>query len=86
MLYLPAISHLSRPEKDHAAQLRAFQRFLSAQPQFLEKNVKLVLLGGSRNTADATRVEELRRLAKELGIEVCPVRFSNCCSQAHMGS
>ena len=86
MSYFPAISHLSRPEKDHAAQLRAFQRCLCVQPQFLEKNVKLVLLGGGRNAADATRVEELRRFAKELGIELCPVLFSNCCSQARLGT
>jgi alpha-1,2-mannosyltransferase len=66
-------SHAStiRPEKDHAAQLRAFQKLLAVHPEHLEQNVRLVLLGGSRNSADVTRVEGLRRLAKELEIEVC---------------
>lgn len=32
--------------------------------------IKLVLLGGSRNAGDAARVEGLRALAKELEIEV----------------
>ena len=34
------------------------------------KDVKLVLIGGSRNADDAARVEALRLLAKELQIEV----------------
>lgn len=58
-----------RPEKDHAAQLMAFYRLLSAYPQHREQNVKLVLLGGSRNAHDAARVEGLRQLAKDLDIE-----------------
>jgi len=58
-----------RPEKDHAAQLTAFRRLLTAYPQHSEENVKLVLLGGSRNAGDASRIEGLRRLAKELDIE-----------------
>lgn len=65
-----------RPEKDHAAQLRAFHRLLGAYPQHRVGNVKLVLLGGSRNADDASRVEGLRRFAKELDIEVCPVWFN----------
>lgn len=63
-----------RPEKDHAAQVRVFERLLRLHPEHAEaKNgvagVKLVLLGGSRNAEDAARVEGLRQLAKELGIE-----------------
>ena len=65
-----------RPEKDHAAQLNAFRRLLTAYPRHKEENVKLVLLGGSRNAGDATRVEGLRRLTKELDIEVCLLWFS----------
>jgi alpha-1,2-mannosyltransferase len=34
------------------------------------KQVKLVLVGGCRNAEDATRVEGLRALAKELKIDV----------------
>ena len=40
-----------------------------------ETGVKLVLVGGSRNAEDMARVDGLRRLAKELGIEVCYI----CC-------
>ncbi len=35
-------------------------------------SVQLVLIGGSRNAEDATRVDELRVLAKELNIDVGP--------------
>lgn len=69
---------LSRPEKDHAAQLRAFQRLIKAYPEYAESGaagVKLVLLGGCRNSGDAARVEGLRRLSEELGIQVCPAPF-----------
>ncbi|KAF9464212.1 glycosyltransferase family 4 protein [Collybia nuda] len=61
-----------RPEKDHATQLHAFARLLQEHPEFSnvrEKDVKLVLVGGSRNVEDATRVEGLRSLARDLGIE-----------------
>ncbi|RDB14695.1 GDP-Man:Man(3)GlcNAc(2)-PP-Dol alpha-1,2-mannosyltransferase [Hypsizygus marmoreus] len=61
-----------RPEKDHPAQLAAFERLLRAHPEYAETDttgVKLVLLGGSRNAGDAARVEGLRLLAQELGIE-----------------
>ncbi|KAF5382430.1 hypothetical protein D9615_002779 [Tricholomella constricta] len=68
-----------RPEKDHAAQVRAFERLLKTFPehgasQRGQAGVKLVLLGGSRNAEDAARVEGLRQLAKDLGIEA-HVRF-----------
>lgn len=60
-----------RPEKDHAAQLHAFRHFLSAFPEYAkpEQQVKLVMVGGSRNAEDAARVEGLRALAKELNVE-----------------
>jgi alpha-1,2-mannosyltransferase len=62
------------PEKDHQAQLKSFHRLLELYPEYAcqgERQVKLVLMGGSRNEGDARRVEELRGLAKQLGIEVC---------------
>lgn len=55
----------------------AFYRLLSAYPQHREQNVKLVLLGGSRNAHDAARVEGLRQLAKDLDIEVCRLPFND---------
>lgn len=58
---------LSRPEKDHAAQLHAFHRLCADHPAL---GARLVLLGGSRNADDAARVAALRDLARELGLEV----------------
>ncbi|EIW81552.1 glycosyltransferase family 4 protein [Coniophora puteana RWD-64-598 SS2] len=61
-----------RPEKDHAAQLRAFAELLEKHAEYRPGQpsaVKLVLLGGSRNAGDSARVEGLRELAKSLGID-----------------
>ncbi|EMD39617.1 glycosyltransferase family 4 protein [Gelatoporia subvermispora B] len=60
-----------RPEKDHSAQLRAFHELLKSHPEHaaVEHSVKLVLVGGSRNADDAARVEGLKALANELGIQ-----------------
>lgn len=63
------------PEKDHAAQIRAFQQLLEENPQFKSDDnpnggVRLVLIGGSRNEGDRNRVIQLRRLAGDLGVEV----------------
>lgn len=61
-----------RPEKDHATQLKSFHALLTKYPQYAasgEKPTKLVLVGGCRNEGDRQRVESLRELAKELGIE-----------------
>ncbi|EIN12293.1 UDP-Glycosyltransferase/glycogen phosphorylase [Punctularia strigosozonata HHB-11173 SS5] len=60
-----------RPEKDHAAQLRSFAELLKNHPEYAvgEKKVRLVLIGGSRNTDDAARVDGLKALAQELGVE-----------------
>ncbi|TFK40482.1 mannosyltransferase [Crucibulum laeve] len=70
-----------RPEKDHAAQLHAFHELLVAHPEYAQsdttKSVKLVLVGGSRNAEDAARVDRLRALAKELGIETHVEFFVN---------
>ncbi|KZP13933.1 glycosyltransferase family 4 protein [Athelia psychrophila] len=56
-----------RPEKDHAAMLHALHDFFQAHPEM--RDVKMVLVGGSRNAGDAARIEGLRALAVELGIE-----------------
>ena len=57
-------------------QLRVFHRLLNKHPEYTKNNdqrIKLVPVGGSRNEGDARRVDELRKLAKELSIEVgCP--------------
>jgi alpha-1,2-mannosyltransferase len=61
------------PEKDHTSQIQAFHQFLETYPQYkTEKNVRprLVLIGGARNEGDITRVDRLRGLVGELGIEV----------------
>ncbi|EKM49810.1 glycosyltransferase family 4 protein [Phanerochaete carnosa HHB-10118-sp] len=58
-----------RPEKDHKAQLRAFETFVRKHPEYKARGVKLVLIGGSRNAEDAARVDGLRDFAKELKIE-----------------
>jgi alpha-1,2-mannosyltransferase len=63
----------SRPEKDHAAQLHSIHELFKIHPEYTAaggSQIKLVLVGGSRNAEDAARVEGLRALAKELGIEV----------------
>ncbi|KAI0345566.1 mannosyltransferase [Trametopsis cervina] len=59
-----------RPEKNHKAQVEAFAKLVKVSPQYRDdKSVKLVLLGGSRNAEDASRVEELRNLSKKLNVE-----------------
>ncbi|ESK97445.1 asparagine-linked glycosylation alpha-mannosyltransferase-like protein [Moniliophthora roreri MCA 2997] len=58
-----------RPEKDHPAQLHALHELFKEHPEFKESRpVKLVMVGGSRNAQDAARVENLRTLSKELGL------------------
>ena len=79
---------MHRPEKDHAAQLHAFKQLLASHPEYGKPgnaHVRLVLVGGSRNAEDAARVEGLRALAKELGIEVCHC-MSHRESADHTGS
>ena len=61
-----------RPEKDHAAQLHSLAELLKTHPEYRnpDTGVKLVLVGGSRNAGDAARIEGLRLLVNDLGIEV----------------
>ena len=61
-------------------QLRVFHRLLEKHPEYTgndDQRIKLVLVGGSRNEGDAQRVDGLRKLAKELSIEVRPYNFDN---------
>ncbi|KAI9658541.1 MAG: asparagine-linked glycosylation protein [Trizodia sp. TS-e1964] len=58
-----------RPEKNHALILRAFAEYLSTAGEKASKATKLVLIGSVRHSGDATRVYDLRLLARELKIE-----------------
>ncbi|KAJ7134990.1 mannosyltransferase [Mycena crocata] len=58
-----------RPEKDHAMQLRALEALLREHPEYAADGIRLVLIGGCRNAQDEARVEWLRELARELGVE-----------------
>ncbi|KZT57279.1 glycosyltransferase family 4 protein [Calocera cornea HHB12733] len=60
-----------RPEKEHAVQLQAMRDLLEMKPEYRtgSKKVTLALLGSSRNEEDAARVESLRQLASNLGIQ-----------------
>ena len=59
-----------RPEKDQAKQLDALGVLFKDHLEWREKGVKLVLMGSCRDEADEIRIEGLRRLSRELGIEV----------------
>lgn len=55
-----------RPEKNHALQLEMMshlQKYVSLRP-------KLLMIGGTRNEADAARAEQLRAEASKLGLQV----------------
>ncbi|KAJ7717579.1 mannosyltransferase [Mycena metata] len=58
-----------RPEKDHAAQVRALHALLEEHPEYAAEGIQLVLIGGCRNAEDEARVEGLRKLAQDLGVE-----------------
>lgn len=55
-----------RPEKNHKLIIEAFARFLTTTDK--HKDARLVLIGSVRHSEDATRVYELRLLARERGI------------------
>lgn len=57
-----------RPEKDHSLQIRAFAKLL-AKTKGQSLLPKLILIGGCRNLDDEQRVNELKKLCEELGIE-----------------
>uniref|UniRef100_A0A8D0BGL9 GDP-Man:Man(3)GlcNAc(2)-PP-Dol alpha-1,2-mannosyltransferase n=1 Tax=Salvator merianae TaxID=96440 RepID=A0A8D0BGL9_SALMN len=57
-----------RPEKNHPLQIRAFAKLLektAGQPLI----PKLILIGGCRNQEDEQRVNGLKKLCQELGVE-----------------
>jgi alpha-1,2-mannosyltransferase len=74
-----------RPEKEHVTQLRAFAELIK-HPDFSEKakKVRLVLIGGSRNADDAARVDRLKEMAVNLGIQVIHINriVDDDCSRA----
>jgi len=57
-----------RPEKDHALQLIAFEKFLSGLPDSERHRYHLELVGSCRDASDAARVEHLRDLCEQLAI------------------
>ncbi|KAI9712618.1 MAG: hypothetical protein M1812_006798 [Candelaria pacifica] len=59
-----------RPEKNHPLILRAFSNFLDEHSRDgNEPKPKLVLIGSVRHSEDATRVYDLRLLARELKVD-----------------
>jgi len=58
-----------RPEKDHTLQLQAFAKLLSMYGVTKQHNLKLVLVGSCRGGDDQERVDNLRKKARELGVQ-----------------
>ncbi|XP_004577733.2 GDP-Man:Man(3)GlcNAc(2)-PP-Dol alpha-1,2-mannosyltransferase [Ochotona princeps] len=58
-----------RPEKNHPLQIRAFAKLLGKKVAESPAALKLVLIGGCRNKDDELRVNQLRRLTEELGVQ-----------------
>lgn len=58
-----------RPEKNHPLQIRAFAKLLNKKKAESLPSLKLVLIGGCRNQDDELRVNQLRRLCEELGVQ-----------------
>ncbi|TGZ84363.1 UDP-Glycosyltransferase/glycogen phosphorylase [Ascodesmis nigricans] len=56
-----------RPEKNHTLIIEAFAKFYHETVE--HKDAKLVLVGSVRHSDDATRVYNLRILARELGVK-----------------
>ncbi|XP_045725334.1 GDP-Man:Man(3)GlcNAc(2)-PP-Dol alpha-1,2-mannosyltransferase isoform X1 [Mirounga angustirostris] len=58
-----------RPEKNHPLQIKAFAKLLNKKVAESLPSLKLVLIGGCRNQDDELRVNQLRRLSEDLGIQ-----------------
>ncbi|XP_060237431.1 GDP-Man:Man(3)GlcNAc(2)-PP-Dol alpha-1,2-mannosyltransferase isoform X2 [Meriones unguiculatus] len=58
-----------RPEKNHALQIKAFAKLLNEKATESRPSLKLVLIGGCRNKDDEFRVNQLRRLSENLGVQ-----------------
>lgn len=59
-----------RPEKEHVKQIHALAALFEKYPQHKAAKVKLTLMGGARHPADEARVEDLKQLARKLGVLV----------------
>ncbi|XP_019385541.1 PREDICTED: GDP-Man:Man(3)GlcNAc(2)-PP-Dol alpha-1,2-mannosyltransferase [Crocodylus porosus] len=57
-----------RPEKDHPLQIRAFAKLLEKKTLGQQPLLKLILIGGCRNQEDEQRVNGLKKLCEELGV------------------
>ena len=60
-----------RPEKNHSLQLRAFKIFVDRLGNECKDDrlAKLVIIGSCRNSEDQQRVNQLKSVCKELGLE-----------------
>ncbi|XP_006879582.1 PREDICTED: GDP-Man:Man(3)GlcNAc(2)-PP-Dol alpha-1,2-mannosyltransferase [Elephantulus edwardii] len=58
-----------RPEKNHPLQIRAFAKLLNNKVAESLPSLRLVLIGGCRNTDDEFRVNQLRKLSEDLGVQ-----------------
>lgn len=56
-----------RPEKNHELQLKSFAKLCEEHPAM--SGTRLILAGGARDKSDKERVDGLKKLACELGIE-----------------
>ena len=59
-----------RPEKEQWKQVEALAVLFDKRPELKDQGVRLVMMGGARHPADEARVESLKALAKERGVEV----------------
>jgi len=57
-----------RPEKNHILQIESFNELLIQHPEY-RNEIKLVLIGSSRNSEDDSRVNYLKQRTKELCLE-----------------
>ncbi|XP_072466572.1 GDP-Man:Man(3)GlcNAc(2)-PP-Dol alpha-1,2-mannosyltransferase isoform X1 [Notamacropus eugenii] len=58
-----------RPEKNHALQIRAFAKLLEKMVTEHPPSLKLILIGGCRNRDDEHRVNQLKKLCEDLGVQ-----------------
>jgi len=58
-----------RPEKDHALQIRAISKLRGMISEQEWKRVRLILVGGSRNSEDDYRIKELQNLCQDLSVD-----------------
>ena len=67
-----SINNESRPEKEHAKQLRILRELLDIYPEHASGSgaVTLIMAGSVRNTEDEIRVAQLKELAAELRLSV----------------